>query len=487
MERESVGDVAYAHGLDPDRAALWEVRLAEDAATLAGLKESLLARADPVYPGALPVVEPLRLTYGAAESPRPARADEIQESLARAHGDALACFTDVFQQARTTRHGFLASMTLGVKDLIDIRGRRITGATRALRVEPALDDAPVVSRLLEHGAQLVGALNLHALAYGATGQSSDWGAAVNPRAPEHIAGGSSSGSAAAVASGLVDLALGTDTSGSIRIPAALCGVVGFKPTLGAISLKGVHPLAPSLDHVGALARSVPDVALARAAMTDSEVVPTVARLSEVIIGLPQDYFLLDLEPQVRQVYDQALDFLRDAGATVVAVDLSLARYCPGAQLAILSREAFQVHRALLAERAAELTEDVRLRLEVGAFKSMSDFEVAQKFRARWRHQVDDALTRCHALLTPTMATTAPRIGQLVVDHSEENWTVQSALTRLTLPFNLSGHPAISLPWDVDRHGAGIAVQLIGARGCDEGLLSIAAGCELAKGESGVGH
>lgn len=287
--------------------------------------------------------------------------------------------------ARGESLGPLAGAIVAVKDVMQMRGVAPSGGTSALQL-PIGNEATVVSRLRSAGVIIIGAANLHALAYGPFSTSSDYGAVANPRNRRVVAGGSSGGSVVAVAAGLVDLAIGTDTAGSIRMPAALCGIVGLKPTFGTISPYGCHPLAKTLDHIGPLARTIADTRAALAAMVDSgfprisapaasEGTPHVSHLK---VGVPQTYIDRLVSPVVRQAFNTALERLDRLGAEIVPVSISRLELAPALSLCTLGLEALSTFRQLLARSAAQLPSDVRLRLEAGMFISASDYLDAQE-------------------------------------------------------------------------------------------------------------
>ena len=408
----------------------------------------------------------------------------------------------VLDSPRVQPGGPLTGFEVGVKDLLDVEGCTATAGTRAHRAAPARRDAPAVHALRATGATIRGTTNLHALAYGATGTSSDWGVPHNPASPGAIPGGSSSGSAAAVAEGSAALTLGTDTSGSIRIPAALCGVVGLKPTRGLINLEGCHPLAPTQDLLRPLAGSVAVVAAAMSAMAgwdssgastpggsgaggstpggsgageDAWQLPEEPR-GRIRIGVLGGYFDEGLSAPIRVALDAALTLLDAAGVELTPVELCLARHIPGAQIVVLGAEALATNLPTLRAHGRELPADVRLRLEAGLARTDEQQAVARELTVRWRRQVDAALAHCHVLLCPTTAitATAPEVSHVEVDG--DLVTVQFSLTRLTMPFNFSGHPAISLPWR-DSAGTLLGVQLIGRTGGDQDLLAVASHVE----------
>ncbi len=383
----------------------------------------------------------------------------------------------VLDAPRVHPGGWLTGFEVGIKDLLKVEGCAVTAGTRAHRAGLAVRDAPAVHALRAAGATIRGTINLHALAYGATGTSGDWGVPQNPASPGAIPGGSSSGSAVAVAEGSAALTLGTDTSGSIRIPAALCGVVGLKPTRGLVSLEGCHPLSPSLDHVGPLAGSVDVVAAATGTLAGwhSWQLPQEPQ-GRIRVGVLGGYFDEGLSAPIRAALDEALTVLDRAGVELTPVELGLARHIPGAQIAVLGAEALATNLPTLRAHGRELPADVRLRLEAGLARTDEQLTVARELTVRWRRQVDAALAHCHVLLCPTTAipATAPEVSHVEVDG--DLVTVQFSLTRLTMPFNFSGHPAISLPWR-DSGGTLLGVQLIGRTAGDQDLLAVASHVE----------
>ncbi|USQ79908.1 amidase [Ornithinimicrobium faecis] len=370
--------------------------------------------------------------------------------------------------------GPLVGWEVGIKDLMAVEAAPLTAGTHAHRTGLPRRDAVAVHALRAAGATIRGTTNLHALAYGATGISSDWGRPTNPAVPGAIPGGSSSGSAAAVAEGTAALTLGTDTSGSIRIPAALCGVVGLKPTRGLVSLEGCHPLAPTLDHIGPLARTVDAVALAMSVLAGwgDWHLPEEPE-GPVRIGVLGGYFAQGLGQPVRAAVDRACERLAGAGVELVPVEMPLAEHIPGAQIALLGTEAVQSNLVTLRERGADLPDDVRLRLEAGLARTDEQYAASVTLAERFRDQVSAALGQCHALLSPTTAITAtpPEVTHVEVDGGQA--TVQFSLTRLTMPFNFSGHPAITLPL---REGTTdpVGLQLVGRTGEDQDLLALSA-------------
>lgn len=523
MEMQALRETAIEFGMnDPERYGLWRERLEQDRPTV-----ELLRRADLRASQAM-----VRLDDLIRREPRNRRAanppdqaeenpdttahevvertkygtESVSDRVAQAlrtitERTELNAFTAVFgeralDEARSLDErlgrgkaiGPLGGVIVAVKDLIAVEGYRTTGATRALQLEPSKSDAVAVARLRSAGAVIIGAANLHALAYGALSTSSDVGAVGNPLRPEAIAGGSSGGSAAAVRAGMADLALGTDTAGSIRIPSALCGVVGLKPTYGRIPTTGVHALGPSLDHVGPITRTVADAALSLQVMSDHSFQAADTRwrdLDGVVVGIPRTYFRDHLDPEVREALESALTAVTDLGGQIREVDIPSLEFSSGAMLCTLAAEAFDVHRELLREHGDLLPDDVRLRLEVGMFRTGPDYVRAQRFRAVLQAEMDQTLRDTDVLLTPTVTVTAPPHGVSELDVEGAHWTTQFALTRLTMPFNLTGHPALTLPWATDRHGGSIGMQLAGRPMDEVTLLGAAEALENTRTRRGA--
>ncbi len=379
--------------------------------------------------------------------------------------------------------GPLHGIPVSVKDLLDLRGLPTSAASRARAGHRATADAPALAALRRAGAIFLGKCNLHEFAFGTTGADSAFGPTRNPHAPAHVAGGSSGGSAVSVAAGMALASVGTDTGGSIRIPAAACGVVGLKPTFGELSCAGVVPLAPTLDHVGPLALTVDDATVvyralaggsAAAASADAGDLPAAIR-----IGLLRRYFLDLLDPTVRAAFEAAVDRLRAGGAELAAVDIAHAPEIPWTYRQTQLREACAAHAATLAARGGDYSPDVRRRLELGRSVSGADYARAQQLRATLRGEVDAALAGRHALLLPTLAIPAPPLGAAEVTVGDRTIDVRSVTLRLTQLFNLTGHPAVSIPCGTTPDGLPCAAQLVGRRAATGRLLAVAARCEDA--------
>ena len=427
-------------------------------------------------------------------------ADAARAAARQADGDRAA--------GRPT--GPLHGIPVSIKDLLDLRGLPTTAASRVRAGHRAAADAPVLAALRRAGAIFIGKCNLHEFAFGTTGADSAFGPTRNPHAPAHSAGGSSSGSAVSVATGMALASVGTDTGGSVRIPAAACGVVGLKPTFGELSCDGVVPLARTLDHVGPLALTVGDAAVVYRALAGGGRAPAAednaaeddaadggCQVGAIRLGLPRRYFLDRLDAAVRTAFEAAVGRLRAAGAQVAPVEIPHAAEIARTYRRTQLREAAEAHAATLRTRAGEYSPEVRRRLEQGLSVGPAEYERAQQVRATLRREVDAALAGREALILPTLPIPAPRLdaedAQAEADAKPAGDAVEEAaagsddppdgvralMLRLTQLFNLTGHPAISIPCGTTPDGLPCAVQLVGRRGATGRLLALAARCEGA--------
>ncbi|WKK15766.1 amidase [Achromobacter insolitus] len=383
--------------------------------------------------------------------------------------------------ARKLREGAampLMGVPIAVKDLMQVAGFPQTNGSGGLKPPPALRDALAVARLREAGALVVGTANLHELAYGITSENPHYGWVGNPREPGYTAGGSSGGSAAAVAAGIVRLAVGTDTAGSIRIPAACCGVVGFKPTFDAIPRDGAQALGASLDHLGPIAASVADAALAYSIMSgQAERTVSAGALTGLRVGVPRNYFYDPLAEDVAQAVNRALALMQADGATLVPLDLPGVEHSAALQFATLCSEATDLHWRRLVDQPETLGDDVRVRLEIGQFFPAAWYARAQRGRAALARMFDQAMQSVDVLVTPTLRIEPPRSGAGAVSLAGREVPLHTAVTGLTMPFNLTGMPALTLPCGNGRNGLPLGLQIAGARGADWRVLNTAARME----------
>ncbi|MFB3852721.1 MAG: amidase [Vicinamibacterales bacterium] len=378
--------------------------------------------------------------------------------------------------------GPLHGIPISVKDLVDVAGLATTAASRVRQGHVAGADALVVARLREAGAIVIGKTNLHEFAYGTTSEDSAFGPARNPLDPDRSPGGSSGGSAASIAAGMSIASVGTDTGGSIRIPAAACGTVGLKPTLGEVPCGGVVPLSRSLDHVGPLARSVADAwmlfeAMAGHAKTTGPRDAAAASGERPSLAAPRPYFFDVLDSGVRDVIEAALGRLSSAGFAVEEAAIAHAGDAPAIYLHVQLPESSAYHASVVDERPEDYTPPVRLRLELGRYVLAEDYARAQRGREVLRMEVDAALDGHAALVLPTLPIPAPLLGQSIVNVGGADWPVRSMMLRLTQVFNLTGHPAITLPCGRTPSGLPCGLQLVGRRGATVDLLRVALACE----------
>ena len=374
--------------------------------------------------------------------------------------------------------GPLHGRTISLKDLIDVKGVPTTAASRVRAGHVALVDAILVTRLREAGAVLIGKTNMHEFALGTTSDESAFGPVHNPRDPGRSPGGSSGGSGAAVATGMSWASIGSDTGGSIRIPASACGVVGLKPGFGEISLVGVVPLSVSLDHVGPIAQNVSDAwAVYDALIETAQPLPAPCAIDHLRIGKLGGYFLDTLDKDVRARFEEALSRLADAGASVVDIDLGRLPDIQSTYLNVALPEAYAYHAEAFAKLADEFSDSVRSRLEMGARISRDDYVQAQGDRARLRSAVDKALLKCDVLALPTLPIPPQRIGatEAIIDGRAE--PLRPLTLRLTQLFNLTGHPAISLPCGDTGEGLPCGFQIVGRLRQTPALLQVALSCE----------
>jgi aspartyl-tRNA(Asn)/glutamyl-tRNA(Gln) amidotransferase subunit A len=344
---------------------------------------------------------------------------------------------------------------LAVKDLFDTAGLTTTYGSAIFAGHVPSATAQPVLRLERAGYANVGKTNLHEFAYGTTSENPHFGTVPNPLAPRRIAGGSSGGNAAALALGLADAALGTDSGGSIRIPAACCGIVGFKPTYGLVPIEGCFPLAPSFDHAGPMARDVETCTAMMAALAPEFSPRALESLEEVEVGVA---WLDAADPLVRaRVAEAVARFPRQR-----ALDVPFAE---GISPAFM-REVADVHRELYAEQAELYGENVAVKIERCLAVTDSEYEAGIRARETYRERLLTILDGVDLLLTPTLACVAPVLGPDELSRRE-------TLIRFTYPFNAIGAPALALPCGPAEDGLPASVQLAGKPGDD--TLVLAAG------------
>ena len=375
--------------------------------------------------------------------------------------------------------GPLHGVPISIKDLFDVTDTPTTAASHVRDGHMADSDATVITRLRRAGAVLIGKTNLHEFAFGTTNEDSGYGPARNPLDPTRSPGGSSGGSAASLVAGMALATLGTDTGGSIRIPAALCGTVGLKPSYGELPTDGVVPLSRTMDHVGPLTFTVADAwHVFHALRGDTHLKPFVpSAVSHLRFGIPRKYFCDLLDEDVRRTFDASVDALRSAGATVHDVEIPNARFIATIYVHIVFGDAAPYHAAALEKMPERYTPPVRFRLEMARYVLAEDYTRALEGREVLRREVDAALSGYDALMLPTVPIPAPLIGASTVDINGSKEPIRNVMLRLTQLFNITGHPAISLPCGKTSAGLPCGLQLVGTRRQTDQLLHVAGGVE----------
>jgi aspartyl-tRNA(Asn)/glutamyl-tRNA(Gln) amidotransferase subunit A len=384
--------------------------------------------------------------------------------------------------------GPLHGIPLALKDLIDTAGIRTTAASALFKDRIPEEDAEVVRRLKDAGAVLLGKQNLHEFAYGGSSMISHYGEVHNLWDPARIAGGSSGGSAASTAAGLCYGAIGTDTAGSIREPAALCGVVGLKPTYGRVSGRGVIPLSRSLDHIGPIARTVADVAVMLQAIAGYDAkdansvempVGDLAAIQDgstrVKIGVPRKFFYADLDAEVASAVEDALGVLRSLGNDLLEIEI----YVPTDRI-LQAAESYAYHREFIS-RSPELYQPETLRrIRTGEDISAAQVEQAERELKQTRSEIGKVFERVDFLVTPTAPIPAPAISDLKSDPNALR-PCELVLLRNTRPANVWGLPAISIPCGFTKAGLPIGLQIIGPHWREDRVLQLAYAYEQATG------
>ena len=362
--------------------------------------------------------------------------------------------------------GPLHGIPYALKDLFETRGIRTTAGSKIFADYVPETDCAVYRKLSQAGAVLMGKTGMHELAYGITNENSHYGAVRNPRDPSRISGGSSGGSAAAVAGDMVFFAMGTDTGGSIRIPAAFCGCVGLKPTFARVDRTGVIPLSSSMDHVGPFTRTVRDAELVMQAISDY--VPDRGRsITGCRIGVPANMFQDRLSPTVSTAFERALGQAAKLGAQFVPVTLPDPEALNTIARIILLSEASAFLEPWLTRRA-EFGVDVLALLEQGRLVSATDYVNAQRLRRLYKNRWRSVWKHADVVFTPTVSFEPPPIGQVDAE-------VRLSATRLVRPFNALGLPAVSIPLNTNSFPVGL--QIVGRRLGESGILDVAEALE----------
>lgn len=385
---------------------------------------------------------------------------------------ALAEAEQAEQEIRSGHwRGPLHGIPIGLKDLIDTAGVYTTAASAVFKHRIPVEDAALVKKLKAAGAVLVGKQNLHEFAYGGSSLISHFGPVRNPKNPEFIAGGSSGGSAAAVASGMCFGAIGTDTAGSIREPAALCGVVGMKPTYGLVSTHGIIPLSPSLDHAGPITRTVEDAAILLDAIAghpgqSSYREHTKKQITNFVVGIPRSFFFDDLDGEVAVAVTRAIENLSRLGASVRELEFQVS-----ADRTLQSAESYAYHRELIASSPELYDPETLHRIRSGENVTVAAHQNALRELRKIRGEMTEKFQHIDVIITPTTPVPAPRISILLEDRARLR-PAELLLLRNTRPVNVWGLPAISVPCGFTSEGLPVGLQIIGAPDGDAKVLQV---------------
>ena len=364
--------------------------------------------------------------------------------------------------------GPLHGIPIGLKDIIDTAGVKTTCGSALFAQRVPAHDAEVVRRLKDAGAVLIGKQNMQEFAWGGTSTSSYFGPVRNPWDPERIAGGSSGGSAAAVASGMCFAAIGTDTGGSVRQPAAFCGIVGLKPTFGLVNMRGVFPLSPSLDHLGPLCRNVADTELMLQAIADYA--PESKVTTKPRVGVVRRPYFDDIDAEIETAFAEALNEIRKFAANVVEIEL------PDTPAAVQGREVYIVHAKYFADSPEVYGRWMQERLKQAAAIDTAAYIEARHQLHDLRETIDASFKKVDYIVTPTSPVppiTIREALEMSPNPAGELWL------RNTRPFNAYGLPTISVPCGFTRAGLPIGLQISGPNFAEESLLSFARTFEQA--------
>ena len=445
-----------------------------------------------------PVASPTR-TAGRAGASSPdgaaggvARRIEACATAIRRHDDRLRAFiTPTIESARAAAHeadaasepaGPLHGMVLALKDNIEVAGVRCTAGSDFFADHVPDQDAPVVARLRRAGAVLIGQTNLHEFAYGGTTQNEHYGRCRNPWDETRLPGGSSGGSAVAVAAGMCDAALGTDTGGSIRMPAALNGICGLRPSAGAVPNRGSFPVSPPHDTIGPMARRITDLARVYAAIAGPDrddptsapkappdVLSTLAAgIEGVRVLVPGRWIAAEADPEVASAIRAAAEVLAGCGAAIEEGDLPGLEAAQAHLMRIIYADAAAFHRERLERAPDRFGRDVLARLQPGLALSAIDYATSLRWLEGWRRHVERLFAdRWDAVLTPTAPCAAPEIGA-----DDDIIATTARLTRFTWPWPAARVPALSVPCGFDAQGLPIGMQLAGARWSEPLLLRL---------------
>ena len=366
--------------------------------------------------------------------------------------------------------GPLHGIPIGLKDLIDTAGTRTTAGSAVFRNRVPYEDADVVKKLKSAGAVLLGKQNLHEFAYGGSSLISHFGPVRNSINPEFIAGGSSGGSATAVASGMCYAAIGTDTAGSIREPAAICGVVGLKPSYGLVSTRGIIPLSQTLDHAGPITRTVEDAAILLDAIAETPgnySQALTAGIRNFVLGVPRKYFYEELNGEIAAAVEGAIERLAGKVKAVREIELPIDQ-----DRTVFNAESQAYHRDKIASSADLYDPETLRRLNAAAPVSEAEYQNALAELKRVRQKIGQIFRELDVIVTPAVPVSTPRVSDLLEDISQLR-PAEILLLRNTRPVNVWGLPAISVPCGFNSQGLPIGLQIVGRPGGEAEILSVA--------------
>jgi aspartyl-tRNA(Asn)/glutamyl-tRNA(Gln) amidotransferase subunit A len=396
----------------------------------------------------------------------------VLEDSARARASAMDA-----ELSHGIDRGPMHGIPIAYKDLVYTKGVRTTGGSKIFKDFVPDHDADIAISLERAGTVLVGKTNLHEFAYGITSTNPHFGAVRNPWDTERIPGGSSGGSGAAIAAGVVPMATGTDTGGSIRIPASFCGITGLKPTFGLISKRGVMPLGWTMDHMGPMTKTVRDCAVAFHAMGG----PDVALKTDIRglrVGLPVNYYFDRLDLEVSESVRTAVQTAAALGARIVDIKVPNVDEMNVVARVLLLAEATSVHQGHL-DRRGDIGADVMTLLDQGRLIRGSDYVDAQRLRRIYCREFSKLWSEVDCIFTPTTPTPAPKIGQMTMKVGAVDEDVRLATTRLMRAINVLGIPALSIPCGFTKAGLPIGLQILGAPRAEEMILSVGVAIEDA--------
>ncbi len=403
----------------------------------------------------------------------------VLSRIERLNPEMRAFITVMRNKKESTHKPPLLGVPISVKDLYDTKSVRTTAGAKVFENRLPEEDATAVKKLSAAGAVVIGKTNMHEFAFGVTTVNPHYGVARNPWDPRRISGGSSGGSASSVALGMGFGSLGSDTGGSIRIPAALCGIVGLKPTYGRVSLKGVVPLSWSFDHAGPMARTVKDVAMLLEVIAGHDPLDPYSRnvavprytdaltgsVKGIRVGTPNNYFYERLAPPVEKAIQKAVRDFEKLGARIVPIEMPGLGIHRATWLQIASPEAYSYHEFHLQKYASLYGADVRGRLEAGRTLLSIDYVRAQRARTLIKRECKELFDHVDVIVTPTVPIVAPLV--------EEAQIAAILLPLFTRYFNVTGLPAISIPCGFSEEGLPIGMQIVGKAFDESTVLRVA--------------